>query len=233
MTVKTGRLTLDCRVVDVYKEGPRQPTLDSYSAKVVLTIDLLHRRLGHSGNDALQKLLRGNLVRGADKVKIGKLQPCDFCKLGKLVQKPHPAVGFHGKGTEPLDLVIVDLAGPNRPLTLGGKRYDMVIVDTYSQRSFVILLAKKSEVAAELMKWISLVETLTGKKLKRLRSDNGGEFLSEKIQDWMKLRGSQHQTIDTYSPPSNGIAERMNRTVQDKARTMMLESKLPCSPWGF
>ena len=69
----------------------------------------------------------------------------------------------------------------------------------------MILLAKKCEAAPELMKWIPLVETLTGKKLKRLRSDSGGEFLSEKSQDWMKLRGSQHQTTDTHSPPSMGL----------------------------
>ena len=49
--------------------------------------------------------------------------------------------------------MVVDLAGPNRPQTLGHKLYDMVIVDTFSQRFFVVLLAKKSDAAMELMRW--------------------------------------------------------------------------------
>ena len=69
--------------------------------------------------------------------------------------------------------MVVDLAGPNRPQTLERKLYDMVIADTYTQRFFVILLAKKSDAAAELMRWIPRVEVQTGRRLHRLRSDNG------------------------------------------------------------
>ena len=58
----------------------------------------------------------------------------------------------NNKGVDLLDLVVVDLAGPNKPQTLGGKLYDIVIVDTYSQRSFVKLLAKKGDAADVLMR---------------------------------------------------------------------------------
>ena len=82
------------------------------------------------------------------------------------------------------------------------------------------------------MRWIPHVELQTGRKLKRLRFDNGGEFLSGKFTVWLSLRGVVQQTTPSYSPHSNGIAERMNRTLQDKARTMMLETGLPVSLWG-
>ena len=49
-----------------------------------------------------------------------------------MTQKPHPPTVVNNKGVDLLDLVVVDLAGPNKPQTLGGKKYDMVIVDTYS-----------------------------------------------------------------------------------------------------
>ena len=78
--------------------------------------------------------------------------------MGKLPQGPHPVAAVDNKGSRLLDLVVVDLAGPNRPQTLGRKLYDMVIVDSYSQRFFVVLLAKKSDAAAELMRWIPRVE---------------------------------------------------------------------------
>ena len=175
MTVINGRATLDCRMVE--NSGENMSGVDSYSAKVELDMNLLHRQLGHSGNDAMQKLLIGGLVRGIDKVKVEALGGTDFCKTGKLAQKPHPTTVVNNKGVELLDLVVVDLAGPNKPQTLGGKIYDMVIVDTFSQRSFVKLLPKKSDAADVLMSWLPLVETLTSKKLKRPRSDNGGGSL--------------------------------------------------------
>ena len=152
-------------------------------------MQLLHRRMGHSGIDAMKKLLFGKLVRGIESIKIEDLQPCDFCKQGKLSQGPHPVADVSNKGTRLLDLVVVDLAGPNRPQTLGKKLYDMVIVDTFSQRFFVVLLARKSDVAAALMRWIPRVEVETGRKLHILRSDNGGEFLSDDFTDWLSLRG--------------------------------------------
>ena len=102
-------------------------------------MQLLHRRMGHSGIDPMKKLLFGKLVRGIDSIKIEDLQPCDFCKQGKLSRGPHPVADVSNKGTKLLDLVVVDLAGPNRPQTLGRKLYDMVIVDNFSLRFFVIL----------------------------------------------------------------------------------------------
>ena len=140
MTMRNGRATLDYKLLnsDLRSSG-QAPRIDSY--KVELDIQLLHRRMGHSGNDAMQKLLRGNMVRGIDKVKIKDLSACDFCKLGKATQQPHPA-GVN-KGTELLGLVMVDLAGPNRPKTLGGKLYDMLIMDTFSQRIFIKLERKR------------------------------------------------------------------------------------------
>ena len=100
----------------------------------------------------MQKLLKGDMVRGTSKAKVEELGGCDFCKLGKLTQKPHPATVVNNKGVDLLDLVVVDLAGPNKPQTLGGKLYDIAIVDTYSQRSFVKLLAKKGDAADVLMR---------------------------------------------------------------------------------
>ena len=128
------------------------------------------------------------MVRGIDKVKIRDLSPCDFCKLGKTSQQPH--ISSNNRGTELLALVVVDLARPNRPQTLGGKLYDMLIMDTFSQRVFIKLLRHKSDAADILMRWIPRVEVETGKKAKVLRSDNEGEFISDAFSDWLSLRST-------------------------------------------
>ena len=51
--------------------------------------------------------------------------------------------------------MVLDLAGPNRPETLGGKKYDMVLIDTFSRGSWVKLLSKKSDAAGVLERWIN------------------------------------------------------------------------------
>ena len=221
MTIKKGRATLDCEKISSLRRSSG-PALQVDYFRVELNMRLLHWRLGHSGIDSMRKLVIGKLVHGIDNVKVEDLRSCDFCKQGKLPQGPHPVADVINKGTRLLDLVVVDLAGPNRPQTLGRKLYDMVIVDTFSQRFFVILLAKKSNAATALMRWIPRVEVQTSQRLHRLRSDNGGEFLANDLTDWLNLRGVTQQTTPSYSPQSNGIAERAKRTLQDKARTMLL-----------
>ena len=94
---------------------------DSFNVKVEFNLNLLHRRMGHSGEPALQKLLRGNMVRGIEKIRGGDLAVCDICKISKLTQKPHPAAIVYNKGEDMLDLVVMDLAGPNKPRTPGDK----------------------------------------------------------------------------------------------------------------
>ena len=187
MTVIKGRSTLDCDYFNspLRSSGPA-PQIDTF--RVELDMQLLHRRMGHSRIDAMRKLLYKKLVSGIDSIKIEDLQPCDFCKIGKLPQGPHPVADMSNKVTRLLDLVVVDLAGPNQPQTLGKKLYDMVIVDTFSERFFVVLLARKSDAADALMRWIPQAEVQTGRKLHRLRSDNGGEFVSADFTEKLSLR---------------------------------------------
>lgn len=111
----------------------------------------------------MNKMIKGELVRGTSGIKMQEMSKCDFCKQGKLPQKSHPAMGVHGKGMDIPDVVVVDLAGPNKSQTLGGKSYDIVVVDTNTQRSFVTLLAKKSAATKQLMRWIPQVELQTRK----------------------------------------------------------------------
>ena len=230
MSVSRGKLTLDCRQVMPVKGIQRG--LGHVVMAAQLTLPLLHRRLGHSAEGTLHKMIKGNMVRGIDKVEQTSLGICDPCKLGKNSLHPHHQVPAAHHGQYPLDLVVVDLAGPNRPQTIGGKRYDMVLIDTFSRRSWVKLLAKKSNAAEVLRRWIPIMENQCGRKLRVLRSDNGGEFISNEFKNWLELRGTEQQLTPSYSPQSNGIAERGNRTLQDKARTMMIEAGVPGSLWG-
>ncbi|KAL0458384.1 UNVERIFIED_CONTAM: Retrovirus-related Pol polyprotein from transposon TNT 1-94 [Sesamum latifolium] len=71
------------------------------------------------------------------------------------------------------------------------------------------------------------VETQTGKKLKRLRSDRGGEYESSKFNEYCQTFGIIHEVTPLYSPSSNGTAERKNRTFKDMINSLLLTSGLP------
>ena len=173
--------------------------------EMVLSADLLHKRLGLLGEVAMLKIIRGGLVDGIDGGKKGGVGMCHFCKLRNLAAHPHPTVPIQEHGSQQ---VALEMVGQDKPMILGGKTYDTVFVDTFSRKSWVVLLARESDVAAILMTWIPLMETRSGKKLQTLKPDKGGEFGSNVLRDLMKKRGSPANTLQ-----SNERAVRINRTL--------------------
>ena len=162
----------------------------------------------------------------------GAVIPCDSCQLGKLTRPPHPAVPFSHGTTYALGLVVMDLAGPVRPSSLGGAFYFLGIVDMFTRFSWVFTLRVKSDAASRIMEWKGVAEGQSRTKLLKLRSDNGGEFTSNAFKSSMALLGVQLQTTPPRSPESNGVVERWNRTVQDKTRTVMSASLLRGYMWA-
>ena len=81
------------------------------------------------------------------------------------------------------------------------------------------------------MEYVNQAEKL-GKRVKNLRSDNGGEYCSNMFDEYLKTKGITHQTTVPYCPEQNGIAERMNRTLVEAARSMMFHAGMPKEFWA-
>ena len=79
------------------------------------------------------------------------------------------------KTSGPLDLILMDVIGPFCQ-SFGGSRYALTLIDEFSRFSFVYILKKKSDAFLAFCNFKNLVETQTGKKFKKLKSDKGGEF---------------------------------------------------------
>ncbi|XP_026825693.1 uncharacterized protein LOC113562008 [Ooceraea biroi] len=79
---------------------------------------------------------------------------------------------------------------------------------------------------------LALVEKQSGCEIKALRTDNGKEYVNQVFANFMKSEGIRHQTTIAYNPQQNGLAERMNRTIVEKARTMLLEARLDKKYWA-
>ena len=98
---------------------------------------LWHRRLGHAHMDLISKLSRKELVIGLPKIKYEKDRLCKACQHGKQTKKSFKSKNMVST-TRPLQLLHMDLFGPSRTSSLGGKYYCFVIVDDYSRYTWTI-----------------------------------------------------------------------------------------------
>ncbi|CAL9009573.1 unnamed protein product [Prunus brigantina] len=77
-----------------------------------------------------------------------------------------------------------------------------------------------------------MTELQSGYKIKGLRSDRGGEFLSGEFNKFCDEFGIQRQLTVAYTPQQNGVSERKNRTVVEMAKSMLHEKNLPYEFWA-
>ena len=93
-------------------------------------------------------------------------------------------------------------------------------------------MKQKFEVLNKFKEYVNLLSNTTGKRVKVLRSDNGGEYCSGAFTEYLKQQGIRHQTTVPYSPAQNGLAERINRTLVETARSMMHHASVPTQFWA-
>jgi len=130
----------------------------------------------------------------------------------------------------PLELIHTDVVGPMDVETIDGERYALTIIDEFTGYSSVVLLKQKSEAAKEVIAVVTQWETQLGCNVKQIRTDNGTEFNG--LDSFCKKRGIAHQRTDPYCHQENGKVERLNRTLQEKARCILAEAQLPQELWG-
>ncbi|UYV61181.1 hypothetical protein LAZ67_1003719 [Cordylochernes scorpioides] len=189
-----------------------------------------HRRLGHPSNNKLDLILKNNLLKGLDSIN-GTLDQCDACSLGKMTKVPYVHTDSNQE-SYPFEAIYVDLCGPMRINSLGGSKYFLTIVDGFSRRIFVEFLKDKLSAAEVLKKFIVKRENELSSKLKRLRTDNGTEFINKNLETFIESKGIKHELTTPYTPRSNGRVERANRTLLDKGRTLLADSQLPLHFWA-
>jgi hypothetical protein len=93
-------------------------------------------------------------------------------------------------------------------------------------------MKKKSEVTEKFKEYKCLVEKKTERKIKTVRSDNGTEYTSHYLEDFLKQEGIRHELTVEYTPQQNGVAERKNRSLVETARCLMIQSGLSASFWA-
>ncbi|GAV99168.1 retrotransposon Ty1-copia subclass [Lentinula edodes] len=191
-----------------------------------------HRRLGHVAVPRILRMESQGLVDGLQ-IKSKKLAGmCIDCIYGKATRRPFDEKLTHE--TEVLERVHIDLWGPATTQSIGGARYMMLFTDGASSvRVPAFLKDKQKETSVkEFHKYRIMAETQTGKRLRIIRVDGGGEFDNGLMEAYCTDRGITIEKITPYSSSANGMAERGNRTVIEGVRTFLEESGLPRSFWA-
>jgi transposase InsO family protein len=109
---------------------------------------------------------------------------CRGCALGKNVKKPFSSSNNRSK--EILDLIHSYVCGLMLVKYLGGSLYYVIFIDDYSRKTWLYLLKTKDEVFNKFQEFKAEIENLTSKKIKTLRTDNGGEYTSKEFVSFCK-----------------------------------------------
>ncbi|PLW33645.1 hypothetical protein PCASD_14965 [Puccinia coronata f. sp. avenae] len=134
---------------------------------------------------------------------------------------------------EHTDILAVDLIGPFQVNSMDGGKYFMKMRDVATGYCFVCVLTHKWEATAHIIAIIDKLETFTKLKVNTLRSNNGGEFVNNKLQAYLDGKGIVAECALPYHHYQNRVIEHFNWTVAAMARTILLDSTLPKSFWSF
>ena len=110
--------------------------------------------------------------------------------------------------------------------------YYVTFIDDATRKVWAYAIARKSDVFQVFQKWLALVENQSGRTLKSLQTDNGGEYLSHDFQHFYDTRGIKGELTSPRTPEQNPIAEKMNRTIQERLQCMLSNASLSCGFWA-
>lgn len=208
------------------------------------TLEDWHCRLGHLNYNYVNQLLTKEMVDGMSYDADSKPnKECEACLRGKMKKEAFPKKSEH-RATRPFELVHSDICGPMQVESKGGSKYMLTFKDDYSRYTTVYFVKHKSETLSKFQEYVNAVEKQTGQGIKTLniyadedevktiRSDNGGEYNSKNFDKYCAEKGILHEFTNPYSPQQNGVAERLNRTIMESARSMLYKANLPLQFWA-
>ena len=148
-----------------------------------------------------------------------------------MTKRPFTTKGCRAK--ECLELVHIDVCRPFNVHALGGYEYFITFMDDYSKFGYVYLMHKKSDALDKFIELKAESKNQLGKRIKVLRSNRVGEYMSTQFDSFLK----EHEIISQLSAPGtpqkNGVGERRNRTFVDMVRLMMIFSSFSVSFWEY
>ena len=200
------------------------------SATEKTTAFMWHRKLGHLNLQTLLKMKKDPSFGISFDDMGDEIKNCEVCARGKQTRLPFKASVTETENK--LDLIHSDLVGPMENTSYGNAKYMLTLVDDFSRMSFLYFIRDKSQVLEKFIEFKNVMENQTGHKIKIFRTDNGGEYCGKDFDRFCAANGIIHQLTAPHTPEQNGVAERMNRTIVEKARCLLFDADLNLRAWA-
>jgi len=136
------------------------------------------------------------------------------------------------KSTSPGQKFHIDLTGPITPRTIGGGRYIISFLDSYTKYMDFKVIRKKSDAYQAYIEFKNRFSRQFNAEIQIIRTDNGTEFKNHYFEKHILEKGILHQFSAPYSHEQNGAIERPFRTLLNKVRAMIFLAKAPLRLWG-
>ena len=149
---------------------------------------LWNKRLSHLNFKTMNSLVKRELVRGFPNTEFCKEGLCEACEKGKSKKASHRSKDLTSI-TKPLQLLHMDLFGPVNVMSLSRKRYALVIVDDFSNYTWVLFLNSKDETPKIIIDHIKRIELEANFPVRKIRSDNGKEFKNAILNEFCTDKG--------------------------------------------
>ena len=195
------------------------------SVYMLSSVNFWHARLCHINSRYVGIMSNMGLIPRLTK----DFEKCKACSQAKITKRPHKNVE---RNTELLELIHIDLCEFEGKLNRGGNRYFITFIDDFLKYAYIYLLKNKSDAFEKFKEFLREVENQFGRKIKRFISDRGREYESIGFNSFIQSLGIIHETNPPYSPKSNGVAERKNRTLVNLTNAMLIKSSAPLNLWG-
>ena len=197
-------------------------------------VDILtvHQRLGHISADAIRLLVRTNAVTGLQPIDFSPPFSCDSCEHAKTTRKIIRKHTATPRAKAFGDEVHTDVWGPAPVSTIGGRKYYITFTDDHTRYTQLELLRTKDEAFQAYKTFVAWAETQHGVRIKRLRSDRGGEYTGSDFSKFLNSQGTERRLTTHDTPQHNGVAESLNRRLLERVRAVLHAAELPKSLWG-
>ena len=179
-------INIDCKS----KENSIYNTSDKRGRSDLNQTNLWHCRLGHINKNRISQLQKIGLLKANDNKSF---DICESCLCGKMTNSPFS--GTSERASDLLGIIHTDVCGPFRVSSRYGDKYYITFTDDFSHYGYVYLMKHKSEAFEMFKLFQNEVENQLNRTIKVLRSDRGGEYLSQDFLDHLRSRGIPHSFL--------------------------------------
>ncbi|CAI7746128.1 unnamed protein product [Closterium sp. NIES-53] len=204
------------------------------------TRETWHKRLGHLSQFTLNNTIKAavldknSLLLPSDlELKpVNRPAPCTICPAANL---PHEPFSTHFPGAEDyhlMDKVYIDILNLLAD-GFNGERYVITFTDASTRYVWTGNMTNRFLAFTAFRTWLPLAERESDTKLKAFQCDGAGEYRSTEFTTYLQERGIRRLFSLPHAHQQSGVAERLNRTLQEKMRALLAQAQLGPLYWPF